>query len=355
VITTPATLVAELGLPTALVAPAMRADGAFALRVPRSFMARMRPGDAADPLLRQVLPQAAELAAAPAGYGPDPLAERAATRTSALLHKYHGRALIITTGACAVHCRYCFRREFPYSEQRDAGTRFSAALAEIAADDTLEEIILSGGDPLSLSNARLEALTRALSAIAHVRRLRVHTRTPVVLPARVDAGLTDWLGSLTLPTTVVLHTNHARELNGEVAAACARLRASGVTLLNQSVLLRGINDDSALLAQLSQRLFECGVLPYYLHLLDRVRGAQHFAVSERRARRIAAELAARLPGYLVPRLARELPDAPGKVILAPGPQRARRSRSQCASAATIASTPSHSCSAVETSCNTPVA
>jgi KamA family protein len=177
----------------------------------------------------------------------------------------------------------------------------------------------------------------------------------VVLPARGDAGLTDWLGSLTLPTTVVLHTNHARELNGEVAAACARLRASGVTLLNQSVLLRGINDDSALLAQLSQRLFECGVLPYYLHLLDRVRGAQHFAVSERRARRIAAELAARLPGYLVPRLARELPDAPGKVILAPGPQRARRSRSQCASAATIASTPSHSCSAVETSCNTPVA
>jgi L-lysine 2,3-aminomutase len=331
----------------------MRAHAAFALRVPQSFVARMRPGDPDDPLLRQVLPLGAETAASARGYTADPLAERAAMRTSGLLHKYHGRALIITTAACAVHCRYCFRREFPYEAQRDDAPRFAAALAAIARDVTLEEIILSGGDPLSLSNARLRALTDQLARIPHVRRLRVHTRTPVVLPDRVDAGLLDWLRTLALPMTLVLHANHARELSDDVAAACARLRGSGVTLLNQSVLLRGVNDDSAVLAELSRRLFECGVLPYYLHLLDRVRGAQHFAVSERRGRRIAAELAARLPGYLVPRLARELPAAPAKQVLAPAPQ-PRRTRNQCASAATIASNPSASCSSAEPSCSAPV-
>lgn len=316
-VTSPAKLVSALGLPVALTVPATQAGASFPLRVPESFLHRMRPGDPQDPLLRQVLPVQEELAPPAQGYGPDPLGEAAAVRAPGLLHKYHGRALLVTTGACAIHCRYCFRREFPYAGQQGEGPRFRAALEEIARDQSLEEVILSGGDPLSLSNARLAALTASLGALAHVRRLRVHTRTPIVLPARVDEGLLAWLRGVTRPMTVVLHANHPQEIDAEAAAACTRLRGTGVTLLNQSVLLKGVNDDVAVLAALSQRLFEVGVLPYYLHVLDRVRGAQHFAVSERRARRIAGELAARLPGYLVPRLARELAGAPAKVVLAP--------------------------------------
>jgi EF-P beta-lysylation protein EpmB len=310
-------LVSALGLSPALSLPAAAAGAGFPLRVPESFLRRIRPGDLHDPLLRQVLPVQQELAPAGPGYGPDPLGEAAALRVPGLLHKYRGRALLITTGACAIHCRYCFRREFPYAGQLGEGPRFRAALDEIARDESLEEVILSGGDPLSLSNERLAALTRSLSAIAHVRRLRLHTRTPIALPARVDEGLLAWLRTLTRPMTVVLHANHPHEIDAEVAGACARLRGTGVTLLNQSVLLRRVNDDAAVLAQLSQRLFEVGVLPYYLHLLDHVSGARHFAVSERRARRIAGELAARLPGYLVPRLAREEAGATAKVVLAP--------------------------------------
>jgi EF-P beta-lysylation protein EpmB len=316
-VTSPEPLVSALGLPPALIEPATAAHASFPLRVPQSFLQRMRPGDPHDPLLRQVLPVQQELAPAEPGYGSDPLGEAAALRAPGLLHKYQGRALLITTGACAIHCRYCFRREFPYAEQLVEGPRFAAALEAIARDASIEEVILSGGDPLSLSNARLAALTQSLSAIAHVRRLRLHTRTPIALPARVDEGLLAWLRALARPMTVVLHANHPQEIDAEVAAACARLRATGVTLLNQSVLLQGVNDQADVLAELSQRLFDMGVLPYYLHVLDHVRGAQHFAVSERRARRIAGELAARLPGYLVPRLARERAGAAAKVVLAP--------------------------------------
>ena len=193
----------------------------------------MRPGDPADPLLRQVLPAAAELADE-AEYVDDPIGERGALRARALLQKYRGRALLLTTSACAVHCRYCFRREFPYADQNGDAPRWSEALAEIAADSSLEEIILSGGDPLSLSNARLESLTRALTAIPHVRRIRVHTRQPVVLPSRVDEGLLQWLRTAVLPTVLVLHVNHPNELDAELVAACGKLRTTGVTLLNQS-------------------------------------------------------------------------------------------------------------------------
>jgi L-lysine 2,3-aminomutase len=325
IITDPAALAAALGLPPGLLAPARAAGAEFALRVPASFVRRMRAGDRSDPLLRQVLPAAAELAPAP-GYGPDPVGERTAARAPGLLQKYHGRALLVTTGACAVHCRYCFRRAFPYARATTGGTRLEAALAEIARDSSLEEIILSGGDPLSLSNVRLGRLTGALTRIAHVRRLRVHTRTPIVQPSRVDAGLVAWLGAIPVPTAVVLHANHPAEIDAEVRAALARLRASRVTLLNQSVLLKGVNDDVRVLGELSERLFEAGVLPYYLHLLDRVRGARHFAVGTARAREIAAGLAARLPGYLVPRLVRELAGAPAKVALAP--RRFSRGRSR---------------------------
>jgi EF-P beta-lysylation protein EpmB len=315
-ITSPQELVTELGLDPELIAAATAAGSTFRLRVPRSYLARIRPGDPDDPLLRQVLPVGAELTNT-ADYASDPLGEHAALRAPGLLQKYHGRVLLITTSACAVHCRYCFRREFPYAEQTSESSRWSEALDEIARDGSIEEIILSGGDPLSLSDSRLASLTDALQRIPHVRRLRVHTRQPVVLPSRVDAGLTQWLIQLRLPVVFVLHVNHPNEIDADVRAACAELRDSGVTLLNQTVLLRGVNDDPNVLAELSRRLFEAGVLPYYLHVLDRVRGAAHFDVPEERARLIAGQLAAKLPGYLVPRLAREIYGAPAKVTLSP--------------------------------------
>jgi EF-P beta-lysylation protein EpmB len=313
-ITNPEELVTALGLSPGILEDADEAGRRFRLRVPRSFVARMRRGDANDPLLRQVLPVASELADE-IGYGADPVGELSALRAPALLQKYRSRALLITTPTCAVHCRYCFRREFPYAQQSADAPRWSEALAEIAADASLEEIILSGGDPLSLSNARLESLTHALAAIPHVRRIRVHTRQPVVLPSRVDEGLLRWLRTSALPVVMVLHINHPNELDAELAAACARLRPAVVTLLNQSVLLAGVNDDVEVLSALSLRLFDAGVLPYYLHALDPVRGAAHFAVPDERAQRLAGELAARLPGYLVPRLVREVAGAPGKVVL----------------------------------------
>jgi L-lysine 2,3-aminomutase len=315
-ISSPRELVTELGLDPELLPAALAASEAFRLRVPRSYLARIRRGDPHDPLLRQILPVEAELSQTPE-FTADPLGERQALRAPGLLQKYHGRALLITTSACAVHCRYCFRREFPYAEQTSDSSRWSDALEAVAADPCIEEVILSGGDPLSLSDSRLTSLTDALQRIPHVRRLRVHTRQPVVLPSRVDAGLTRWLRGIRLPVVFVLHVNHPNEIDEDVKAACARLRDCGVTLLNQTVLLHGINDDAEVLSELSQRLFEAAVLPYYLHVLDRVRGTTHFDVPEQRARLIVGQLAARLPGYLVPRLAREIQGAPAKVTLAP--------------------------------------
>jgi len=314
-ITDPLELCRLLQLDPQLALPAHATAAQFRLRVPRGFVRRMRPGDPADPLLLQVLPGAAELIEAP-GFGADPLAERAAMRSPGLLHKYHGRALLITTGACAVHCRYCFRREFPYPAAVGDGPRWQAALAAVAADTSIEELILSGGDPLSLATPRLAQISAQLRAIPQLRRLRLHTRTPVVLPERVDAELCAWIASLPWPCVIVLHANHANEIDAAVRSAAGRLRSAGATLLNQSVLLAGINDSVAALRALSEALWSAGVLPYYLHLLDRVRGSAHFEVDEARARDLMAQLAALLPGYLLPRLARELPGAAAKTVLA---------------------------------------
>jgi L-lysine 2,3-aminomutase len=315
-ITSPEELLASLGLDSGLAAPARAASSAFGMRVTRSYLARMRHGDANDPLLRQVLPLADELVAT-SGYSSDPLQEHEATRAPGLLQKYAGRALLITTQACAIHCRYCFRREFPYSAQQEAAeegaSRFRAALDVIAGDTSIEEVILSGGDPLSLSDARLAKITDAIAGMRHVQRIRVHTRQPIVLPSRVDDGLLSWVRGIKRPTVFVLHANHPNEIDGEVRAACAKLRTSGVTLLNQSVLLRGVNDDVDTLAQLSRTLMDAGIVPYYLHLPDRVRGTAHFDVAEPVAQRLVDELGARLSGYLVPRLVREVPGAPYKV------------------------------------------
>jgi len=315
-ITQPEVLIETLGLDSELIGPALAAAAKFGLRVPLSYVARMQRGNPADPLLRQVLPLDDELDQ-PAAYSGDPLAESGALRAPGLLQKYRGRALLITTSACAVHCRYCFRREFPYSEQTIDTPRWSAAIEAIAADESIEEIILSGGDPLSLSDGRLQALTDALARIEHLRRLRIHTRQPIVLPARVDQGLLEWIECLTWPVVFVLHANHPNEIDASVRDACERLRSTGVTLLNQSVLLKGVNDDVATLATLSQKLLDAGVLPYYLHVLDPVRGAAHFDIPEEHARKIAGDLAACLPGYLVPRLVREVSGAPAKLPLQP--------------------------------------
>ncbi|HEX4955201.1 MAG TPA: EF-P beta-lysylation protein EpmB [Thermoanaerobaculia bacterium] len=311
-LTDPAELLALLELPAELLEGARRAGGAFPLRVPRGFAARMRKGDPRDPLLAQVLPLGIEMAPV-RGFGADPLGEAQARRERGLLHKYQGRVLLVLTGACAVHCRFCFRRHFPYADEQLGARGWSEALATIAADPSIEEVILSGGDPLSLPDGPLAELAESLEAIPHLSRLRLHTRQPVVLPERVDDDLLAWLSRGRLAKVIVLHTNHAREIDGTVADALARLRSAGLHLLNQTVLLRGVNDSVEALAELSLRLFEVGVLPYYLHLLDRVAGAAHFDLPEAEARSLAAGLAARLPGYLVPRLVREVPGAPAKV------------------------------------------
>jgi EF-P beta-lysylation protein EpmB len=306
-----------LELDPQLALGARGADELFRLRVPRGFVRRMRVGDPADPLLLQVLPLAAELLHTP-GFESDPLAERGRMRAPGLLHKYHGRALLIATGACAVHCRYCFRREFPYQSAQGQGSRWREALDTLAQDSSIEELIVSWGDPLSLSNERLTGLTDELRGIPHLRRLRLHTRTPVVLPERVDDGLLAWLRDLPWPCVIVLHCNHANEIDASVREAAAHLKAAGATLLNQSVLLSGVNDSVAPLVALSEGLWAAGVLPYYLHLLDRVRGTAHFEAGEARARELMAQVSARLPGYLVPRLVRETPGAVSKTVLAAG-------------------------------------
>jgi EF-P beta-lysylation protein EpmB len=285
--------------------------------VPRGFVARMRRGDPGDPLLRQVLPLPDEQLAVP-GYGADPLQEAQARRAPGLLQKYRGRALLVTTGACAVHCRYCFRREFPYAEQVGDLGRWRESLQHIAADPGITEVILSGGDPLSLSDARLAALGDELARIPHVTTLRLHTRQPIVLPERVDSGLLAWLRGLPWRVVIVVHANHPNEIDAPVAAALQALRASGATLLNQSVLLAGVNDDAAVLAALSRALHAAGALPYYLHMPDPVAGTAHFAVTERTAVAIIDHLARELPGYLVPRLVRETPGEDAKSVLAAG-------------------------------------
>ena len=316
-ITDPAELLAIAGLGAEWLDPARAAAARFPLRVPRAFAARIRRGDPTDPLLRQVLPLGVELEDTP-GYVSDPVGDLTSVAAGGVLRKYAGRALLVTTGACGIHCRYCFRREFPYAEQLASARHWSDAVAAIATDADAHEVILSGGDPLSLADHKLAELTSALAGIPHVHRLRIHTRQPVVLPSRVDDGLLAWLRGLRWPVAVVLHANHAHELDAAVADALARLRGAGATLLNQSVLLRGVNDDVDSLATLSETLFATGVLPYYVHALDAVRGAAHFDVPDDEARALHDRLVAALPGYLVPRLVREVPGAAHKVSIASG-------------------------------------
>jgi EF-P beta-lysylation protein EpmB len=307
----PRELLAMLGLDALAASLSEEAAAGFPLRVPHAFIARMRHADPADPLLRQVLPVIDEERVVP-GFGLDAVGDGAARAGRGVIRKYRGRALLVATGACAIHCRYCFRRHFPYADETAAAEGWRDAVAAIAADASIDEVILSGGDPLALATPKLAELTDALAAIPHLRRLRIHSRLPIVLPERVDAPLLAWLRALPWPSTVVVHANHANEFDAGVDAAMAALRGTGATLLNQSVLLRGVNDAVDALAALSERAFAAGVLPYYLHQLDRVAGTAHFEVPDARARELHAALAARLSGYLVPRLVREVPGDTGK-------------------------------------------
>lgn len=284
----------------------------FPVRVPRPYIARMRRGDPDDPLLRQVLPSHLEAESVP-GFHDDALGEAEAIVDTGLMQKYAGRALLIASGTCAVNCRYCFRRHFPYDRHRQDS--FFPALDAVRQDASITELILSGGDPLMLNDSHFARLVAQIGTIEHVRRLRLHTRTPVVIPQRVTAALIETLQRARQRVVVVFHFNHPREIDDDCRRAARAL--AGFTLLNQSVLLAGINDDADTLAELSERLFDTGVLPYYLHMPDRVAGTAHFDVTEARALTVHRALAAKLPGYLVPRLVRERPGATAKELLCP--------------------------------------
>ncbi|HQQ62897.1 MAG TPA: EF-P beta-lysylation protein EpmB [Pseudomonadales bacterium] len=288
---------------------------AFPLKVPEPYLSRIKPGNARDPLLLQVLPQASELHEWP-GFVSDPLDERQFNPVPGLVHKYSSRALLITTSLCAIHCRYCFRREFPYESNRNSRQDWQQPLDYIRQHDNINEVILSGGDPLSLPDRQLAWLTEQIASIPHVKRLRIHTRLPIVIPQRITQACTGWMTQSRLQTIVVLHSNHPDEIDDNVGRTIATLCQTGITVLNQSVLLSGINDSADTLALLSERLFDFGCLPYYLHALDAVRGSHHFALPDEKARQIHRQLQARLPGFLVPRLVRELPGRDCKTLLA---------------------------------------
>ncbi|MCA9247976.1 MAG: EF-P beta-lysylation protein EpmB [Planctomycetales bacterium] len=306
---------AFLGLPRGWENRLKSGDAEFPLFVPREYAARMRRGDLEDPLLRQVLPLAIEDASQPLA-SLDPVGDAQAQRLPGLLQKYRSRVLLVVSGACAIHCRYCFRRHFSYATAPHSLDQWAPAFAEIEQDTSLREVILSGGDPWMLVDELLARLIQRLAEIKHLVRLRIHTRLPIVVPQRVTESLLAGLTSTRLTPVVVIHANHAAELDAETSASIARLRAAGVTLLNQAVLLRGVNDCFASQHALCERLVDNGVLPYYLHQLDRVAGAMHFEVPIDEGRKIMAQLREHLPGYAVPRYVQEIAGEAHKRILA---------------------------------------
>jgi L-lysine 2,3-aminomutase len=311
-------LLAFLQLDTAQFMAHLDLDHAatFPLRVPISFAERMRKGDPLDPLLAQVLPRMVERVVA-VNFKSDPVEDLANSPSRGLIHKYASRALLIASGTCAVNCRYCFRREYPYAAASLSPSALLDATEYLQQHPEINEVILSGGDPLALDNRALQRSTDALLALSQIRRLRVHTRTPIVLPTRIDTGFMGWVQDLKVPLIMVLHSNHANEwADRELQSAMRALKKAGVTLLNQAVLLRGVNDTSASQIALSEALFAAGVLPYYLNLLDPVSGSAHFAVSDTDAHRIYQDMAAALPGFLLPKLVRDVVGSDAKQVMA---------------------------------------
>ncbi|MDC0598275.1 EF-P beta-lysylation protein EpmB [Gammaproteobacteria bacterium] len=314
-ITDPQELLALLALDEKQTGLSLKALQDFPLRVPRPYLSRISPGNPADPLLLQVLPSQQEEHFFP-GFSNDPLGESAVNPTPGLLHKYSGRSLLLTTSSCAIHCRYCFRRHFPYEDNRPGKNKWQESLDYIAQDSSVNEVILSGGDPLTLSDKHLAWFINELNTISHIKRLRIHTRLPIMIPHRVNDSLCQLLSKQRFQVVVVIHSNHAQEFDSHVDSACRRLKENGASLLNQSVLLKGVNDSCTALTELSERLFDAGVLPYYLHILDKVTGAGHFDVSIDRARQLIQEIQAQLPGYLVPRLVCENAGQTSKTLIA---------------------------------------
>jgi EF-P beta-lysylation protein EpmB len=289
----------------------LSASDNFPLRVPLSFAACMEKGNPDDPLLRQVLPIKSELVAYP-GFHSDPVGDLPATPRAGVIHKYYGRVLLINTGSCAVNCRYCFRRNFPYYDLQLSKQNEQAAIEYILEDTSISEVILSGGDPLLLSDQRFSKLIQQLNSIKHLKRIRIHSRLPIVLPARITDDLINTIKQSPKQVVIVVHCNHANEINARVIAACEQLKNNGIPLFNQSVLLKDVNDSAAVLCELSERLFTHGVTPYYLHVLDKATGTGHFEVAETEAIAIMEQVQAMLPGYLVPKLVKEKAGAMSK-------------------------------------------
>lgn len=301
-----------LDLDPRLAAAGAAAAERYTLRVPKAWLDLIERGNPEDPLLLQILPTEEEMQRSP-GFTQDPVGDQSAQVTPCLLNKYSGRALLLVTGSCPVHCRYCFRRWFPFVAGLNHRLNAAQAIGQLARRSDVTEVILSGGDPLLLNDHSLQTLLTALDGLPHLKRVRIHSRIPITLPRRIDARLCRILREGRKPRVLVVQTNHPSELGEEALAALARLQANGVRLLNQSVLLRGINDDAIVLHRLSEQLFEAGVMPYYLHQLDRVLGSAHFEVPPEVCAQIDSKLRATLPGYLVPRLVVEKPGAPGKI------------------------------------------
>jgi EF-P beta-lysylation protein EpmB len=308
-------LLAMLELDPAKVGFSPQACADFALKVPLAFARRMETGNPEDPLLLQILASQLELQQTP-GYHQDPVGETGETIPhKGIIHKYKGRALLIVSGNCAINCRYCFRRHFPYSDNQNSRQQWRTALQYIRDDHSIKEVILSGGDPLVLGDRQLQELFSEIAAIPHVTRLRIHSRLPIVIPDRITPTLLNAISHNRLKTVMVVHCNHANEIDAAVAAAMTAMHQRDITLLNQTVLLAGVNDDATALANLSEKLFSAAVLPYYLHLLDKVQGAAHFDIPETLARGLLGEISSQLPGYLVPKLVREMAGATSKVGL----------------------------------------
>ncbi|MBW7470600.1 EF-P beta-lysylation protein EpmB [Marinobacter sp. M216] len=311
-ITSPEVLLERLELaPERWLAGARAGHELFPVRVPEPFLNRINKSDPEDPLLKQVLPLDQESLTVP-GFMRDPLEEGGAIQTTGLIRKYRSRALLMVTGQCAINCRYCFRRHFPYEDQRLSPEDRQHVIDTLSASPEINEVILSGGDPLAVNDRLLAQWASDLSAIPHIRRLRLHTRLPVVIPQRVCDALLNWLAATPVQVIMVLHINHPAEIDDATRRALGKLRAAGVTLLNQSVILRGVNNDPDVLEALSETLFDAGVLPYYLHAFDPVEGAHHYDVADEEARNLVQVLLARLPGFLVPKLVREVPGREGK-------------------------------------------
>ena len=315
-ITDPAELLSYLELPENLLDGARQGDALFSLKVPHPYLQRIEKGNPLDPLLLQVLPQHQETRHQ-AGYTQDPLAEQQANPLPGLIHKYTHRVLLVLSGACAINCRYCFRRHFAYQENQLGKQQWQQILDYLHQHPEVDEVIFSGGDPLATPDTRLQRMIHDLEQVPHLERLRIHTRLPVVIPSRVTPTLLNMLSSTSLQSLIVLHINHPNEIDASVKQACQLITEKNITLLNQSVLLKGINDSITVQKTLSKTLFAAGILPYYLFLFDPVAGAAHFDLPEHQAKDLAARLQAELPGYLVPRLAVEIPGKASKTLLLP--------------------------------------